>query len=109
MAIKPLQQQLSDGGIACTYAKNPVEPVTTQYSLGFDNRFFLVPKPNMRCRPILDLSTINQFLKAEIQDGDPGNSMDLPSGWGVGNIHRLQGCLLPHINLSSDKELSSTF
>ena len=33
-----------------------------QNSLGFYNRLFLVPKPNNRWRPILDLSTLNTFL-----------------------------------------------
>ena len=42
--------------------KNAVEPVTNQNSLGFYNRLFLVPKPNNRWRPILDLSTLNTFL-----------------------------------------------
>ena len=45
--------------------KNPVEPVATQKSLGFYNRLFLVPKPNNRWRPILDLSTLNTFLNTE--------------------------------------------
>ena len=39
-----------------------VEPVENQKSLGFYNRLFLVPKPNNRWRPILDLSTLNTFL-----------------------------------------------
>ena len=45
--------------------KNAVEPVANQNSLGFYNRLFLVPKPNNRWRPILDLSTLNTFLKTE--------------------------------------------
>ena len=45
--------------------KNAVEPVTNQTSLGFYNRLFLVPKPNNRWRPILDLSTLNTFLNTE--------------------------------------------
>ena len=45
--------------------KNAVEPVENQNSLGFYNRFFLVPKPNNRWRPILDLSTLNSFLNTE--------------------------------------------
>ena len=45
--------------------KNAVEPVATQKSLGFYNRLFLVPKPNNRWRPILDLSTLNTFLNTE--------------------------------------------
>ena len=39
--------------------KNAVEPVENPNSLGFYNRLFLVPKPNNRWRPILDLSTLN--------------------------------------------------
>ena len=42
--------------------KNAVKPVENQNSLGFYNRLFLVPKPNNRWRPVLDLSTLNTFL-----------------------------------------------
>ena len=45
--------------------KNAVEPVANQNSLEFYNRLFLVPKPNNRGRPILDLSTLNTFLNTE--------------------------------------------
>ena len=47
--------------------KNAVEPVENQNSLGFYNRLFLVPKPNNRWRPILDLSTLNTFLNTELE------------------------------------------
>ena len=46
-------------------AKNAVELVRNQTSLGFFNRLFLVPKPNNKWRPILDLSNLNLFLKVE--------------------------------------------
>ena len=45
--------------------KNAVEPVANQNSLGFYNRFFLVPKPYNWWRPVLDLSTLNTFLNTE--------------------------------------------
>ena len=45
--------------------KNAVELVQNQTSLGVFNRLFLVPKPNNKWRPILDLSNLNLFLKAE--------------------------------------------
>ena len=45
--------------------KNAVEAVRNQTSLGFFNRLFLVPKPNSKWRPILDLSNLNLFLKME--------------------------------------------
>ena len=49
-------------GTASADNKNAVEPVENQNSLGFYNRLFLVPKPNNRWRPVLDLSTLNTFL-----------------------------------------------
>ena len=45
--------------------KNAVERVHKQTSLGFFNRLFLVPKPNNKWRPILDLSNLNIFLKTK--------------------------------------------
>ena len=45
--------------------KNAVELVHNQTSLGFFNRLFLVPKPNNKWRPILDLSKLNLFLMVE--------------------------------------------
>ena len=45
--------------------KNAVEPVANQNSLRFYNQLFLVPKPNNRWRPILDLSNLNTFLNTE--------------------------------------------
>ena len=45
--------------------KNAIELVHNQTSLGFFNRLFLVPKPNNKWRPILDLSNLNLFLKVE--------------------------------------------
>ena len=45
--------------------KNAVELVRNQSSLGFFNRLFLVPKPNNKWSPILDLSKLNLFLKVE--------------------------------------------
>ena len=45
--------------------KNTVERVRNQNSLRFFNRLFLVPKPNNKWRPILDLSNLNLFLKVE--------------------------------------------
>ena len=46
--------------------KNAVEPVKNKTSLSFFNRLFLVPKPNNKWHPILDLSHLNPFLKTEI-------------------------------------------
>ena len=58
------QEQLPDGGIASAYGQKRSR-VGPQTSLGFFNRLFLVPKPNNKWRPILDLSKLNLFLKVE--------------------------------------------
>ena len=63
--VNPQRQSLLLEALAQLTNKNAVEPVTNQTSLGFYNRLFLVPKPNSRWRPILDLSTLNIFLNTE--------------------------------------------
>ena len=45
--------------------KNAVELVQNPQSLGFYNHLFLVPKPNNRWCPILDLSKLNNYLKTQ--------------------------------------------
>ena len=45
--------------------KNAIGLIQNPQSLGFYNRLFLVPKPNNRWRPILDLSNLNIFLKTQ--------------------------------------------
>ena len=74
--------------------KNAVELVKNQQSLGFYNWLFLVSKPNNRWRPILDLSTLNKFLKTEsfkmetpetirtsLQAGEWANSIDFKDAY----------------------------
>ena len=43
--------------------KRAVGLVKHQTSLAFYNRLFLVPKPNQKWRPILDVSSLNRFIK----------------------------------------------
>ena len=63
--VNPQRQSLLLEALTQLTNKNAVEPVTNQTSLGFYNRLFLVPKPNNRWRPILDLSALNTFLNTE--------------------------------------------
>ena len=83
--------------------KNAVELVENQNSLGFYNRLFLVPKPNNRWRPILDLSNLNTFLNTE------SITMETPetirTSRGVGHLHRLQRRILPHTYSQSVQEV----
>ena len=81
--------------------KNAIEQVQNQISLGFFNRLVLVPKPNNKWRPILDLSK-----SGEIQNGDTGNHQDIPPARGVGHLNRFQGHLLPYTNTGTVQEIS---
>ena len=45
--------------------KQAVEKVNLKTSLAFYNRLFLVPKPGNKWRPILDLSSLNKFIKVD--------------------------------------------
>ena len=68
-----------------------IEMVKTQKSLGFFNHLFLVPKPNNRWRPILDLSTLNKFLKTEkLQKGNTRKHQDFLAERRMGNVHRFK-------------------
>ena len=42
----------------------------------------------------------------EIQNGDTRNHQDIPPARGVGNLSRLQGCLLPYTNTRTVQEIS---
>ena len=48
--------------LASLTQKQVIEKVVVKSSLAFYNRLFLVPKPNRKWRPILDLSKLNLFL-----------------------------------------------
>ena len=84
--------------------KNAVELVQNQTSLGFFNRLFLVPKPNNKWRPILDLSKLNLFLKAEKFKME--TIKDIPPTRGVGHVNRLQRRLLPYPHTGTVQKIS---
>ena len=58
-----LRQDSLEEALHALLAKNAVEKVKQVKSLAFFNRLFLVPKPNNKWRPILDLSALNKFLR----------------------------------------------
>ena len=70
--------------------KRAVVPVQNKNSLGFYSRLFLVPKPENKWRPVIDLSVVNTFLhvptfkmetaeviRASLQTGEWVASIDL--------------------------------
>ena len=68
--------------------KNAVELVKNQESLGFYNWIFLVPQPNNRSRPILNISNLNKFLNTEPFKMETPNTIrtSLQAGEGVTSI-----------------------
>ena len=58
----PLKNKALLEALASLIQKKAVEKVVVKSSLAFYNRLFLVPKPNRKWRPILDLSKLNLFL-----------------------------------------------
>ena len=58
----PVKNKHIKDSLQALLQKQAVEKVTTPSSLAFYNRLFLVPKPNRKWRPILDLSRLNCYL-----------------------------------------------
>ena len=74
--------------------KRAVVPVQNKNSLGFYSRLFLVPKPENKWRPVIDLSVVNTFLhvptfkmetaeviRASLQAGEWVASIDLTDAY----------------------------
>ena len=61
----PLRNSYLQEALHSLLQKQAVEKVRVQSSLGFYNRLFIVPKPNQKWQPILDLSALNWFLKVK--------------------------------------------
>ena len=58
----PVKNQFLKEALVNLMNKLVVEKVVIKSSLAFYNRLFLVPKPNKKWRPILDLSQLNLYL-----------------------------------------------
>ena len=67
----------------------------------FQPTIFLVPKPNNKWRPILDLSNLNLFLKTKKFKMEAPETIRTR----VGNLHRLQGHLLPYSDTGTIQEI----
>ena len=59
----PVRSRALSEALVALNKKLVVEKVVVRTSLSFYNRLFLVPKPNRKWRPILDLSHLNLYLK----------------------------------------------
>ena len=87
--------------------KKAVEMVRVRASLAFFNRLFIVPKPNQKWRPVLDLSALKQFFERKnIQNGNPRDNLDIFTTRGMGVIAGFQRRLFPHSNSQRVPEVS---
>ena len=78
--------------------KNAVEPVQNQNSLGTQTQQPVETHPGPEHLEHL-------FKHRVVQDGDPRDNKNLPTGRGVGHINRLQRRILPHSNSQSVQEV----
>ena len=65
------------------------------------------PKPKQPVENYTGYQFPEQISKREIQDVNTRNNKNLPPDRRMGNIHRLQGCLLPHTNPGSTYIITS--
>ena len=63
--VNPLRNLYLKEALHAVIHKKAVEIVRVRISLAFFNRLFIVPKPNKKWRPILDLSALNKFLNVK--------------------------------------------
>ena len=61
----PLRNLYLKEALHALLQKEAIEMVRVRTSLAFFNRLFIVPKPNQKWRPILDLSALNKFLSVK--------------------------------------------
>ena len=86
----PVKQQALLESVQQMVKKKAVVPVQNKNSLGFYSRLFLVPKPENKWRPVINLSVVNTYLhvptfkmetveviRASLQTGEWVASIDL--------------------------------
>ena len=87
--------------------KNAIELVHKQSSLGFFNRLKIFsPETQQQVEADLRPKQSEPFHQdRKIQDGDTGNHQDVSPTGRVGNLHRLQGRLLPYPDTGTIQEI----
>ena len=96
----PVKQEALLESVQQMVQKRAVVPVQNKNSLGFYSRLFLVPKPENKWRPVIDLSVVNTYLhvpifkmetaeviRASLQTGEWVASIDLTDAYFHVPIH----------------------
>ena len=106
LLCKPPQEQLPVGGIGsavgqkcCRVSSKPTIPGVLQPAI-------FGTQTQQPVETYLGSRQTQQLLEnTVIQNGDPRDNKDLPPDRGVGNLHRLQGRVLPHTNKQPVQEV----
>ena len=100
------QAPLPDGGtIASAFEQKCSRTSNNSNISGLLQPTFPGSKPNNQWKPILDLSTLNQFYRTVIQTGDSRDNKNLLASRGVGYLCRFQRRILPHTNSEPVQEV----
>ena len=101
----PVKSKLIKDSLQELIQKQAVERVIIPSSLAFYNRLFLVPKPNLKWRPILDLSQLNYYLATASFKMETPETIRLSLQRGVGDVSGFQRRLLPYSNRTKVAEI----
>ena len=86
--------------------KNAVEPVENQNSLGVYNQAIFGTQTQQPVETGPGPEHLEYLFKRRVvQNGDPRDNKNLPTGRGMGHIHRLQRRILPYTNSQSVQEV----
>ena len=101
------QEQLPVGGIAAAYRQKRCRTSSKSNISRFFQPALLGAKTQQQMEADIR-SKQSQYLpkSGQIQDGDTRNHQNIPPARGVGNLGRLQRCLLPHTNTGTIQEIS---
>ena len=89
--------------------KNTVQPVENQNSLGFLQLAIVGSQAQQPVETCPGPEHLEHLFKLRVvQDGDPRGNKNLPTGRGVGHIHRLQRRILPYTNSQSVQEVHAS-
>ena len=86
-------------------AKGAIEMVHDPSSPGFYSRLFLMDKRDGGYRPVIDLSSLNQHLESSSFKMETSSIMAALRR-GMDNVHRPEGCILPHSSSKVLEEVS---
>ena len=100
--VHPLQEQLPDGGITCTHAKE--RPKIRHFWLSSADCSGSKTKQQMKTYPRSELTEQLSEIR-EIKNGDTKKLKDSLANRRMGNVHRFQGCLLPYPNKPTVQEM----